>query len=305
MKRSLFVLGTTVLTLAFVQPSPGAGMCGAMPDGVPAMDASTSVAGAVVETMNASRYTYVQIDTGKEKIWAAGPTVAVKTGDCISIATSMPNKSFYSPTLKRTFDEIYFVDKFTFLGCTSASGGCAKGGVTNCTGACVNNGCAKGSCTNGPCTACDKSMCAGKSGCSNGPCSACTKGGSVSNTPAAKPYARPPVVTCGNSTDEMIPKADGGMTVAEIWAGKDKLSGKTVIVRGRVVKVVPDIMGKTFLHLRDGTGLEGANDLTVTTTGPVTAKTIVTASGVLTTDKDFGAGYKYDVIMEDATVTAK
>ncbi len=88
--------------------------------------------------------------------------------------------------------------------------------------------------------------------------------------------------------------------------GKSTLSGKQVTVRAKVVKAVPNIMGKTFLHLRDGTGTEGSNDLTVTTTNEVVrVGMVVTASGTVVTDKDFGSGYKYDVILEDATVTVK
>jgi hypothetical protein len=62
-------------------------------------------------------------------------------------------------------------------------------------------------------------------------------------------------------------------------------------------------MGMNWLHLRDGTGIEGRNDLTVTTKAVVKVGQVITASGLLSTDKDFGAGYKFAVIMEEATVT--
>jgi predicted small lipoprotein YifL len=62
-----------------------------------------------------------------------------------------------------------------------------------------------------------------------------------------------------------IAKAEGGQTVAEVYAGKDALAGKPVTVRGKVVKLNTGIMGRNWLHVRDGSGTEGTNDLTVTT----------------------------------------
>ena len=64
-------------------------------------------------------------------------------------------------------------------------------------------------------------------------------------------------------------------------------------------------MGKNWIHLQDGTGDEGTNDLTVTTDVMAKVGDTVTVSGKLTLDKDFGAGYFYDVVMEDAKVTVE
>ena len=103
-----------------------------------------------------------------------------------------------------------------------------------------------------------------------------------------------------------IAKADGGLTVADVFEGKDQLAGQPVVVRGRVVKSNPDIMGKNWLHVRDGSGAEGTNDLTVTTAGavPNVGDTVV-VKGVLALNKDFGMGYQYDVIVEDAEITVE
>jgi hypothetical protein len=117
--------------------------------------------------------------------------------------------------------------------------------------------------------------------------------------PAGHPMAEP-----GAEVDlSGIAKADGGKTVAEVFAEKDSLAGKPVTVRGKVVKVNAGIMGKNWLHVRDGSGAEGTNDLTVTTAGelPALGATVV-VTGPVTVDKDFGAGYAYDVIVEDAEV---
>jgi hypothetical protein len=96
---------------------------------------------------------------------------------------------------------------------------------------------------------------------------------------------------------------EGGHTVADIFSGKAELSGQKVSVRGKVVKFSPQIMGKNWLHLQDGTDHEGANDLTVTTASTAAKGDTVVVVGLVVTDKDFGAGYKYDVIIEDAELT--
>ena len=66
-------------------------------------------------------------------------------------------------------------------------------------------------------------------------------------------------------------------------------------------------MRKTWIHLQDGTGdgATGTNDLTVTTGDAVELGSVVTVRGVVGVDRDFGAGYRYDVIVEDATVHAE
>lgn len=118
--------------------------------------------------------------------------------------------------------------------------------------------------------------------------------------PAAKPAA---TVDVSN-----VAKAEGGNTVAEVYADKDKLTGSKVTVRGKVVKVNRGIMGKDWLHVRDGSGADGSNDLTVTTATGSTLPgvgDVVVVVGTVATNKDYGMGYNYAVIVEDATVTAE
>jgi hypothetical protein len=99
-----------------------------------------------------------------------------------------------------------------------------------------------------------------------------------------------------------IEKLEGGQTVAELWTDRDDLVGQAIAVRGRVVKFLPEIMGKNWLHVRDGSGEEGTNDLTVTTATTVKVGDLVQVRGVLAADRDFGMGYRYDLIVEDAAV---
>jgi hypothetical protein len=57
--------------------------------------------------------------------------------------------------------------------------------------------------------------------------------------------------------------------------------------------------------VQDGTGGKGSNDLTITTAASAKVGDTVLVKGVLTTNKDFGLGYKYDVMIEDAQVTVE
>jgi hypothetical protein len=102
-----------------------------------------------------------------------------------------------------------------------------------------------------------------------------------------------------------IKRAKDGKNVAEIFAARKDLAGEQVMVRGKVVKFLPQIMGKNWLHLQDGSGSEGSNDLTVTTTTAVKVGDVVLVNGVVSVDRDFGFGYEYDVILEDAEVTVE
>lgn len=144
---------------------------------------------------------------------------------------------------------------------------------------------------------------------------ACSKEKSADSAPApAKPDASEmasqphPVPSEATASVDLsgIAKAEGGQSIAEVFADRDQLDGQTVVVRGKVVKVNANIMGKNWLHVRDGSGEEGSNDLTVTTTGalPTVGDTVV-VTGRLGLNKDFGMGYKYPVIIEDAEVTVE
>jgi hypothetical protein len=103
-----------------------------------------------------------------------------------------------------------------------------------------------------------------------------------------------------------VAKAEGqdGRTVAEVVAGATALKGKTVVVRGQVVKFNGGIMGKNWVHLRDGSGKEadGSNDVLVTTQDSAAVGDVIVARGMVRTEVDLGSGYRYAVIVEDASL---
>jgi ribosomal protein S17 len=229
MKKSLWLCGLLALLVA-----PSLSLTAA-PAAAPAT--AGVLTGKVAETMNAATYTYVLVDTGAKKAWAAAPQFAVKVGDTVTIADAMPMTNYQSKTLNRTFDVVYF-----------------SGNVQ------VN-------------------------------------GKAAVATPAPAAPAGPNL--------SGIARAEGGQTVAEILTGKTKFAGKTITVRARVVKFNAQILGKNWLHIRDGSGAEGTNDLTVTTAANVKVGDLVLVTGKLSADRDFGSGYKYPLIVEDATVVAQ
>ncbi|HUI44407.1 MAG TPA: DNA-binding protein [Nitrospirota bacterium] len=113
--------------------------------------------------------------------------------------------------------------------------------------------------------------------------------------------------SAGSSGEKIsVKKAEGkeAYTVAEIYSKKTSLNEKQVVVRGKVVKVSSGIMGKNWIHLQDGTGNaeSGTNDIIATSQDSPGVGEIVTVKGTVYKDKDFGAGYKYSVIMEQASV---
>jgi hypothetical protein len=104
-----------------------------------------------------------------------------------------------------------------------------------------------------------------------------------------------------------IDKATGAdaHTIAEVWSQKGKLKEKAVTIRGKVVKSNAGIMGKNWIHVRDGSGSadKSDNDITVTSDQAANVGEVLVITGVVRVDKDFGAGYSYPVIIEEAVYT--
>jgi hypothetical protein len=96
-------------------------------------------------------------------------------------------------------------------------------------------------------------------------------------------------------------------TVAALYKEKVALTGKTVSATGKVVKVNNGIMGRNFVHVQDGTGdaKDGSNNLVVTSKQTAAVGDKVTISGVVVVNRDFGSGYSYPLLIEEATVTVK
>jgi len=211
--------------------------------------------------MDAGGYTYVLVDTGTNKLWAAATKFQVKKGDLVAVPDSMQMTDFQSKSLNRTFPVIYFAGNITVNG--------------------------------------------GKPGAEKlPPGHPAISDGAAGGLPAGHPSTAGKTAPAKMDFTGLKPAKDG-KTVAEIFAASAKLAGKSVKVRGKVVKYNANIMGKNWLHIQDGTGSAGSNDLLVTTKGEAKPGDTVLIEGTVGTDKDFGAGYKYKVLIEDAKVTVE
>jgi hypothetical protein len=228
-----------------------------------ATGSESGFAGKVIETTNAASYTYVRVDTGSNKLWAATTQFAVKVGDTVAVGAGVPMTGYHSKTLNRDFDVVYFTGRIAVGGAETAAGGVPALPAGHPP---INGGAAAGLPPGHP---------------------------ALTAAPAAK------------SVDlKGIKRAVGGKTISEVYAATGKLAGQRVIIRGKVVKYNAMILGKNWLHIQDGSGSGGKqdNDLTVTTATPAGVGATVLVTGVVSTNRDFGAGYKYNVIIEDAQV---
>ena len=102
-----------------------------------------------------------------------------------------------------------------------------------------------------------------------------------------------------------VAKAEGpdARTVAEVNASRVALKDRPVTIHAQVVKVNANVMGKNWVHLRDGSGsaADGSNDLLVTSKDEPKVGDVVLAKGVVKTDVDLGSGYSYKVLVENTT----
>ena len=120
--------------------------------------------------------------------------------------------------------------------------------------------------------------------------------GKTDQNMAGKKYISPVITEKKNITVE---PCNDCITIAKLLAGKDSFSGKVIKVKGQVTKFNPEIMGKNWVHIQDGTVFQDGFDLTVTTDAKVSVGETVTFQGKIVLNKDFGYGYSYSVLMEE------
>jgi hypothetical protein len=206
-----------------------------------------AITGTVVSNIDVGNYSYVELDTGKEIAWVAGPATELEKGQMVFVHDPSPMPNFHSPSLDRQFELIYFGSSIEVHG--RGDEGLAAPGQQDPPGA--------------------------------------TEAAGVEVTG--------------------IERAEGGKTLGDIFEQKSELVGQQVTLRGKVVKSNSGIMGRNWIHVRDGTaGPEGNDDLTITsTTSSADVGNTVLVRGTVVADKDFGYGYRYDLMIEDATITTE
>jgi len=236
---------------------------------VPAPQAG-AVKGKVAERIDAAPYSYLRLTTAQGEVWAAVPQSNVASGAEVTVENPMAMDGWESKTLNRKFEKLVFG---TLAGQAAPAG--APGAAP------------------GAAPAAQPSMPPGM------PPGSAAPGMAAQHAAAATGPADVGDVKVGKATG-----ADA-RTVAEIHAQRAQLKEKRVAVRGKVVKFSAGIMGRNWVHLRDGSGSQekGTNDVTVTTGDMAGVGDVVVAKGVVRIDKDFGAGYAYPVIVEEAKLS--
>lgn len=109
-------------------------------------------------------------------------------------------------------------------------------------------------------------------------------------------------ISSGEKQNIKIDPLKDGKTVQQIFADKTSLSGQSVKVKGKVVKFNKQIMKRNWIHIQDGTGTDKDFDLVITSDDEVSVGDIIVAEGKVSVDKDFGAGYFFPVLIEDAKI---
>lgn len=103
--------------------------------------------------------------------------------------------------------------------------------------------------------------------------------------------------------DISIEAATDGLTISELFSGMKSFDGKKVKIRGQVTKFNAHILDRNWIHIQDGTEYDGKFDLAITSQAEVATGDVLTFEGKIALDRDFGFGYSYDIIMEEASVT--
>lgn len=265
--RTIFVIALSLVLAACTKPAPPTPKQAPQAARQPAP--TDGISGKVAEKIDAAQYTYLKLATAEGEVWTAVPKTNTAVGAQVTVVNAAWMTNFNSKTLNRTWEKIAF-------------GTLADGAA--------------------PAAA---AMPAGHPPTANDPAQGMFAQAAAGEGNGLRQHPTPAAPADVGAIK--VAKASGaqGRTVGEIWAKRSALNDKKVAVRGKVVKATNGVMGKNWVHLRDGTGDGATSDLTVATTDVAAVGDTVLVTGVVHLDKDLGAGYHYDVIVEDAKLKAE
>lgn len=283
MPRMILALGTLALL--------GSTACKPSKPAQPAQAATpapggASVQGKVLEHVAAGRFSYLRLQTAQGEVWAGVPAADLKPGATVTVVGAVLAERFESKAASRTFDRVFLgtlegqtgaaVDTAHGSPAPAAPGGSPHAGGIPAGGAATADAILQSMTGAGP------------------------KDGAAASPAQGAPRAEDAKV----GRVEKAPGAEA-RSVAEVHAQTAALKDRPVVVRGKVVKFNAQILGKNWLHLQDGSGdpKAGTHDLLVTSADTAKVGDVVTARGTVRLKKDFGAGYAYDVLVEDAKVS--
>jgi hypothetical protein len=234
------------------------------------------LSGKVTEVLTSGGYTYVNLSHDDTSTWVAFPTTPVKVGQELVLVPGYEMRNFTSKTLNRTFNLVIF-----------SSGPAEKQAMDPNLFKAAHKG--------------DVPM---KQQAANQPAQPTKQ--QVPLLPGASmipPHSPPPP----KIPEIKVKKAAGSnaYTVKQLYDRRSSLDNKRVVVRGKVVKINPRILKQCWIHLQDGSGKPGKADSVLVTTTPSSnlkvpvVGDVVTATGTLHKDRDYGGGYRYAVILDN------
>lgn len=269
---NIFPIALALAVAACTRPAPPTRIAQGAAESAAQAPSTTDIKGKVAEKIDAAQYSYLKLQTADGEVWTAVPKTDKGVGAEVTVVNAMWMGNFASKTLNRTWEKI----AFGTLGEGNSTAAAAPAGLPSGHPA-VGTDPAQGMFAK----------------------AAAAEGAATSphGAPAAKADAAPIKVA----------KAPGaqGRTVAEIWSKRAALKDQKITVRAKVVKATNGVMGKNWLHVKDGTGEGPSSDLTIASDDTAGVGQTVLVTGVVHLDKDLGAGYHYDVIVEDAKIKAE
>ena len=284
---ALVVAAAIAIALATTRTGHGAGVRGDDPtpptplavDSAEAPAAENgAIGGEVLETVPVSKYTYLRLRSSDGEVWAAVPSANVAIGSRVTISNATRMDDFKSATLGRTFKIIYFGT----LGAAAGDGLAPKFPIGDEQDVDSDQKLPPGhpdiGANSAPAALADGNA---------------SPHGGVSDSPAEAELPMPKIARAAGSNAYVI---------TQLASDRQRLAGQRVRVRGQVTKVTPDVQGRAFFHLRDSDVSGKGLDLVVTSAIAPTRGQVATFEGTLRADDDIGIGYKYPVLLEDATI---
>ena len=269
--RNIFIVVTASLALFACKKSAPSAANAASPQQATTPAATAGIRGKVAEKIDAAQYSYLKLQTAEGELWTAVPKTGKDVGAEVTVVNAVWMQNFKSNTMNRTWERIAFgtLDDGTAVAAiapAAPSGNSPQGMFAE----------------------------------------AASPHGSMASPHGGAPQ-HPTPAPAADVGKIKVAKAAGktGRTVEEIWSKRAALKDQKVAVRGKVVKATNGVMGKNWLHVRDGTGEGPASDLAIASDDTAAVGDTVLVTGVVHVDKDLGAGYHYDVIVEDARIKAE
>jgi len=218
----------------------------------------------VEEVLQTSQYTYLHVKEAEKETWLAVTKMPAAKGETYYYRSGLVMNNFESKELKRTFPEILFIDNIS----------------------------------NDPNGVPEVQATAGQP----------AGGNAMADSGQAAAGVATPPVSAGSKIplekkEVKVQHGKDEISIASLWSNKKNYAGKKVKVKGQVTKYNGGIMQKNWIHIQDGTAAGDKFDMTITTNQEVAVGETIIAEGIVSLDKDFGYGYLYEVIIEDAKIS--